>query len=143
MKDIKHEFDESELPPTYELLSTLKPICLQGIIHACSRLILVEPSTQASRKRPQVWVESKQCEMLERKRPCKSPDAITVCSPMEKLVVLTQDRNDASTMLWDFAKGALMVLKYERTLQNLWLTKAPINHARVMSVGDFKQLTQA
>jgi hypothetical protein len=46
-------------------------------------------------------------------------------------------------MLWDFAKGALMVLKYERTLQNLWLTKAPINHARVMSVGDLKQLTQA
>jgi hypothetical protein len=143
MTDIKHELDESELLPAYELSSTLKPICLHGIIHACSRLILVEPSTQASRKRPQVWVESKQREMLESKCSRKSPKAGTVCSPMENLVVLAQDRHDASTMLWDFAKGALMVLKYERTLQNLWLTKAPINHARVMSVGDLKQLTQA
>ncbi|WP_157213250.1 hypothetical protein [Pseudomonas sp. GM55] len=81
--------------------------------------------------------------MLERKRPRKSPYAITGCSPMEKLVVHTQDRHDASTMLWDFAKGALMVLKYEHTFQNLWLTNDPINHARVMSVGDFKPLTQA
>lgn len=76
-----------------------------------------------------MWMKSKQCEMLERKRPRKSPYAITGWSPMEKLVVLTHDRNDTSTMLWDFAKGALMVLKYERTLQNFWLTKAPINHA--------------
>jgi len=75
--------------------------------------------------------------MLECKRPRKSPDAITGCSLMEKLVVLTHDRNDASTMFWDFAKGALMVLKYERTIQNFWLIKAPINGARVMSVGGF------
>ncbi|MNE72950.1 hypothetical protein D3C81_1569020 [compost metagenome] len=79
MTDIKHEVDESEQPSTYELLSTLKPICLHGVVHACSRLILVEPSTQASRKRPQVWVKPKQCEMFERKRPRKSPYAITVC----------------------------------------------------------------
>ncbi|MSU96785.1 hypothetical protein EB795_23175 [Pseudomonas mandelii] len=69
-----------------------------------------------------MWVEYKQREMLESKRPRKSPYAITVCWPMEKLVVQTQDRNDASTMLWDFAKSALMVLKYQRTLQNFWLT---------------------
>ncbi|MNP72593.1 hypothetical protein D3C76_1691800 [compost metagenome] len=79
MTDIKHEVDESELPPAYELLSTLKPICLHGIIHTCSRLILVEPSTQASRKRPQLWMESKQHEMLESKCSRKSPNAGTVC----------------------------------------------------------------
>ncbi|AZE47282.1 hypothetical protein C4K04_1592 [Pseudomonas chlororaphis] len=129
MTDIKHEVDEGEQPYAYELLSTLKPICLHGIIHACSRLILVEPSTQASRKRPQVWLETKLSEMLERERARKSPNAISGCSSMEKLVVLTQDRNDASTMLWDVIEGVVLVLEYGRTLQNFRFRRASINHA--------------
>jgi hypothetical protein len=74
-----------------------------------------------------VWLESKLSEMLDSKRPRKSTNVIKVCSPMERLVVLTQDSNDASTMLWDFAKGVRMVLKYERTLQSFRLRRTPIN----------------
>jgi hypothetical protein len=90
MTDIKHEVDERKLPSTYELLSTLKSIFTQWLIHGDSRLILVYPAAQASRKWSQVWMHTKQHEMLESKRPRKSPDAITVYWPREKLVVLTQ-----------------------------------------------------
>ncbi|MNN42705.1 hypothetical protein D3C81_1569030 [compost metagenome] len=62
---------------------------------------------------------------------------------MESLVVLAQDSNDAPTLLWNPVKGALMVLKYECTFQRFWLRRVPINHARVMSVGDFQQFAQA
>jgi hypothetical protein len=48
---------------------------------------------------------------------------------MEKLVVLTQGRDDASTKLRDFTKGALMVLKSECALQRFWLRRIPINQA--------------
>jgi hypothetical protein len=76
-----------------------------------------------------VWVESKQHEMLESKCSRKSPNAGTVCSPMENLMVLAQDRHDTSTKLRDITEGALMVLKYECTFQCFWLRRVPINHA--------------
>jgi hypothetical protein len=65
-----------------------------------------------------VWLESKLSEMLKSKSSCKCPDAITLCSPVEKLVVLTQGRNDAPTLLGDTTEGTLMVLKYECPIQN-------------------------
>jgi hypothetical protein len=90
-----------------------------------------------------MWLKSKQCEVLECKRPRKSPDTITVRWPIENLEVLTQDRHDTSTKLRNVTEGTLMMLKYERSIQNLWLSRPPIDHARVMSVGDFKMLAQA
>ncbi|EPA96813.1 hypothetical protein PG5_27420 [Pseudomonas sp. G5(2012)] len=48
---------------------------------------------------------------------------------MEKLVVLTHGHDDASTQLRDVTEGALMVLKYEFTLQRFWLRRVPINQA--------------
>ncbi len=74
-------------------------------------------------------MESKQREMLESKCSRKSPNAGTLCSPMENLMVLAQDRHDTSTKLRDATEGALMVLKYEFTLQHFWLRRVPINLA--------------